>query len=324
MLFFFDESGDFGLPKADEDKCAVICGVVIPETIADHVRNDFGEFVSSLSDAEKYNGEPKGYLLTDENRMRFCEILSSHREVLVTPTVLDLSISSQKKMRNIPDQMKANLFESAKKCIYDTMRLQIEELGRRWGNLSINEGLRLVGLASCFWEAIEDSIVFHSDEKYYDCWNSLCFTVDAVKTADLSRDKIVFELMVLMWLTAWSKKRPLTYIEGVHTANHPFVKRYDTKEGVDLKKILKDNIRYYNSRESWGLQIADICANILYQAVHDLHNYNDRLPIFRMLMKNCQYRKNRVGPGLIYVGELDMKKPAPKYRLLFQVMHSDK
>jgi len=321
MLFFFDESGNFSLPNADEHKCAVICGVVIAETVEERLRQDFEKFVNQLSSSEKANGEPKGTLLTDKNRQLFCEILSDYEGVLITPTTLDLSISSREKTLNVCNKMKADLFESAKKCVYDTMRSEIEELAKQWGNLSINEGLRLVALASCFWEAIEHSVIFHSGKEYYNCWDSLCFVVDAVKTAKLSREEKVFTCMVLMWLTAWSKFRPLKTISEIHTDEHPFVKKYCTKTGFDLGKILKGNIRYYNSKDSWGLQIADICANIVYQAVHDLHNYNNRLPIFRMLMKNCRYGPKRGGPGLIHIGELT-KKPAPKYRLLCQVMHS--
>jgi len=324
MLFFFDESGDFGLPEADEHKCAVICGIVIPEIFAEGLRQDFESFISGLSYAEKSDGELKGTRLTDESRMQFCKMLSNYDKVLVTPTTFDLSISSQKKTQYISDEMKAHLFEGAKKCIYDTMRSQIEELGRQWGNLSFNEGLRLVGLTSCFWEAIEHSVIFHSGKEYYGCWENLYFTIDAVRTAELSRDKKIFTWMVLMWLTAWSKYRPLVTISEIHTDEHPFVKNYCTKTGFDIGKLLKRNISYHNSKNSWGLQIADICANIIYQAVHDLHNYKNKLPIFRMLMKNCPYGPGRGGPGLIYVGELAENKPAPKYMLLHQVMHSDK
>jgi hypothetical protein len=325
MLFFFDESGDFGLPTADEHKCAVICGIVIPETIAENIRQDFVEFVSGLSSAEKSNGEPKGSLLTEKKRKLFCLILSRYKEILITPAILDLSVSLGDKTANIDSVMKAVLFENAKKCVYNTMRCEIEELGRQWGNLSINEGLKLVALASCFLRAIEFSVICHSDEAYHYCWENICFTIDAVRTAELTRDKKIFTWMVLMWLTAWSQRHPLTLIKEIHTADHPFVKTYDTKDGFDLGKMLKGNIKYEDSKTSYGLQIADICANIIYQAFHDLKNYNNKLSIFKMLMKNCPYKPKLGVMGLICVGEPAKKIPMPnKYRLLCQVMHSDK
>jgi len=320
MLFFFDESGDFSLPNAGEHKCAVVCGLTIPETIGESLRKDFEVFVDCLSEAEKTNGEPKGRLLTDRNRRRFCEMLSSYRGVLVAPTTLDLSVSSREKATNICDEMKTKLFESAKKCVYDTMRFQIKELGRQWGNLSINEGLRLIALTSCFWEAIEHSVIFHSGREYYECWDRLHFVVDAVKVQRLSRDEQVFRWMVLMWLTAWTKRRPLILIDEIHRDEHPFVRKYETQEGFDLGKMLKGNIEHSISSTCWGLQMADVCANIVYQAVHDLNNYNGRVPIFRLLMRNCPYGPARGGPGLIHIHESKRRIAAEKYRLLKQVM----
>ena len=205
MHFFFDESGDFSIPANGEHKCGVVCGLVIPETVRTSLFEEFASFASGLPSQEKSQGEPKGTLLGDESRKGFCRLLNSyHGRVFVTPTTLDLSIGSTKKASNVSEQMKIGLFEDAKKCVYATMREQMEELGRQWGNLSVNDCLRLVALTSCFWEAIEHSVLFLSEKTYYPCWNTLDFVVDAVRTALLSRDEIVFQKMVLMWLTAWT------------------------------------------------------------------------------------------------------------------------
>jgi len=322
MQFYFDESGDFSIPKNGEHKCGVVCGLVIPETVETPLFEEFGAFAAGLSNQEKSHGEPKGMLLGDVSRRDFCRLLNSYyARVFVTPTTLDLSIGSTKKASNVSKQMKRGLFENAKKCVYTTMREQIEELGRQWGNLSNNDCLRLVSLTSCFWEAIEHSVLFLSENAYHRCWNTLEFVVDAVRTAPLSRDEIVFQKMVLMWLTAWTKRRPLITIEEIHTVDHPFVRNYCLDKGrFDLGKMIRGNISFRSSVNSLGLQMADICANIVYQAVHDLHNYNERLPIFKLLMRNCPYGPARGGPGLIHIHESEKRLPAEKYRLLKQVM----
>jgi hypothetical protein len=217
--------------------------------------------------------------------------------------------------------MKDSMFEKAKKCVYDTMRKEVEELGRQWGNLSIAQGLKLIALTSCFWEAIEHSVIFLSEKKYYPCWDSLAFVVDAVSTRPLSRDERVFNNMVLMWLTAWTKRRPLKTVLEVHTDEHPFVNKYCIDEQrFDLGELLRGNIRFCSSADSFGLQIADICANIVYRALHDLNNYNGRLPILGRLMRNCPYGPARGGPGLIHIDKSKNRIPAEKYRLLKQVM----
>jgi hypothetical protein len=322
MRFFFDESGDFAIPQSDEHKCGIVCGLVVPETVEDATKDTFKQFVDNLRPEEKSGDEPKGNLLTDESLIRFCDLLKEFRgEILVTPTTLDLSIGSRQMAVSACDSMKTSLFERAKNCVYDTMREEVEELGRQWGNLSTNEALRLVALTSCFWEAIQHSVVLLSEEKYYSCWDPLDFIVDAVTIRRQSRNEVVFERMVLMWLTAWSKRRPLATIAEVHTDGHPFVRMYCPNENrVDLGKILRGNIRFCNSSDSFGLQIADICSNIVYRAVHDLNNWNNRLPIFRLLMRNCPYGRAGGGPGLISLHESNGRIPAEKYRLLKQVM----
>jgi hypothetical protein len=325
MRFFFDESGDFSIPAAGEHKCGVVCGLVVPETVQASLFPDFEAFASALATQEKDKGEPKGTLLRDESRNDFCRLLNKYRgQVLVTPTTLDLGIGSTQKASGICEQIKARLFVDAKKCVYATMRSEVEELARQWGNLSVNDGLRLLALTSCFWEAIEHSVIFHSGKPYYSCWDSLDFVVDGVRTASLSRDERVFQIMVLMWLTAWTKRRPLTTIAEIHTPDHPFEKKYCLdNDRFDLGKLLRGNVSFRSSADSVGLQMADICSNIVYQAVHDLNNYNGRLPIFKLLMKNCPYGPARGGPGLIHIHESKGRIAAEKYRLLKQVMDGD-
>lgn len=326
MHFFFDESGDFSIPTTGEHKCAVVCGLVVPETVQTCLFAQFEAFASGLRNDEKNQGEPKGTLLRDESRTGFCRLLNNYcGQVLVTPTVLALSIGSAEMANNVCEHMKARLSEEAKRCVHATMQGEMQELARQWGNLSVNEGLRLLALTSCFWEAIEHSVVFLSEKPYHPCWESLHFVVDAVRTARLSRDERVFQRMVLMWLTAWTKRRPLTTITEIHTPDHPFERNYCLDDGTfDLGKMLRGNMSFHRSADSSGLQMTDICSNIVYRAVHDLNNYNGRLLVFKLLMKNCPYGPARGGPGLIHIHESESRIEAEKYRLLKQVMDSSK
>ena len=209
MNFFFDESGDFTISEAGDHKCGVVCGLVVPEIIKEDLRKDFEAFVSVLVDEEKDRGEPKGYLLTDESRKHFCGLLNDHEKVFVVPITLDLSKDNNASLGRMGAKMKKKLYESAKKCVYETLKDQIEMLGRQWSNLSDSQGFRLVALTRCFWEAIQHTVLFHCAKEYNRCWDSLEFVVDETQTQPLSREKLVFETMVLMWLTAWSKRRPL-------------------------------------------------------------------------------------------------------------------
>lgn len=322
MLYFFDESGDFAVPPSGTHKCGVVCGVVVPETAERPFREAFEAFVASLAPKEKPGSEPKGHLLSDSSRRGFCEMLNAWPQVLVTPTTLDLSDMPDRYRDGLGGLMKAKLFQDAARHAGDPMRPEIEELGRRWSNLSANQGLRLMALASSFHEAVHHSVVFLAEREYDACWNSATFCVDAVQKQPLARETQVFQLMVLMWLTAWSRWQPFETIAEVHTKDHPFEQNFCSGEGIDLGKLLIGNIQFASSSGCWGLQVADICSNTVFQAVHDLNNWDNRLTFFRLLMRNCPYGAAR-GPGLMTIGPPPAGwVPLPKYRLLCQVMEA--
>lgn len=89
----------------------------------------------------------------------------------------------------------------------------------------------------------------------------------------------------MAWLTAWSVRRPLPLIEEVHTPNHPFVQRFEKPNGIDMRKLIGDGIRWGDSSTELGIQVADIAAAIVFDAVHDLKNRNDSWPDFFSLMQ---------------------------------------
>jgi hypothetical protein len=76
----------------------------------------------------------------------------------------------------------------------------------------------------------------------------------------------------MSWLSAWSDRHPIAYIDEIHTPSHPIVRKYTLAEGLELGSLLRDRIRWEDSAKSWGLQIADIAAAIIGAAVQDPTN----------------------------------------------------
>ena len=64
MKFFFDESGNFQLPPAEEHRVGIVSGVAIPDSDEAEVFQQFDAFLSKLPVSSFQNGEPKGRLLT--------------------------------------------------------------------------------------------------------------------------------------------------------------------------------------------------------------------------------------------------------------------
>ena len=298
MFYYFDEAGDFSVPKSRaHHKVAVVVGVAVSDAIYDDLNAGFRQFANNLPSSACANGEPKGRLLSYEHKRVFCEFLSEYDGVSITPVTLDLSSLSGSRIDRMPERMSCVLTEWADKMLYNEASEQLVLLARQYANLSVNQSLRIYSLAACIREALEHSILFLSSEQHESAWNSLRFELDRVQVRPNSREEKVFSLVVLGWLMGWSRTRSLLTVKELHTDDHPFVKNYVTHDGADLGKIFYNNLYWVNSRDSWGVQLADISATIVYQAASALNDEDGLVSLYRLLMRKSAYGSRR-GPGL--------------------------
>jgi hypothetical protein len=286
MFYYFDESGDFRIPDtATTHKVAVVMGIAISEPIYDDLRARFCQFVKKLGASECVNGEPKGSRLTYDHRKDFCNLLFDYDGVSLTPVTLDLSSLAHESIRSMPARMSRVLYGWADKMVFPEAREQALLLARQYANLSVNQSLRIYSLANCIREALHHSVLFLSTRGHKNAWAKLRFEIDRVQTRANSREEKVFSLMVLGWLMGWSRTNPLITVKEIHTDDHPFVRNYCTKEGIDLGKMLYGNLHWVNSRYSWGIQLADFSATIVYQAACALNDDKGLISLYRMMIK---------------------------------------
>ncbi|MBK7595720.1 MAG: hypothetical protein IPJ11_10870 [Gemmatimonadetes bacterium] len=141
-------------------------------------------------------------------------------------------------------------------------------------------------------------------------WERVAIEIDAVQTAPGNREEQVFRILLLAWLTGWSDKRPFALIEGIHTAEHPFVKNFDSAEGIDMGRLISPNVSFGISARSEGLQVADLVASVVYAAASDLSN-RGAATYYTLLMKRASYYPAHMGPGLFTPFSDDMTQIAP-------------
>lgn len=305
MHFYFDESGDFSPPSSmGEHKSAVVVGVDIPEVAEAGVFASFNNFVNSLSSNELDRGEPKGRLLTDENRKQFCEAIAAQEPLIVTPTLLDLTTLADGAGNKSKESLIAKLQSIAPECKYESMANELRLLARQIANLSLQQNLRLVALAHCIFQSVKNCVLFHSASEYDSCWDDLVIDIDPVQPRPGSREQIVFEKIMLGWMTAWSKQDPIVIIEEIHTEDHPFIRNYAAGTGIDLGALLRDRIRWPSSSSSPGLQIADMCATVNSLVVRRIVNAQ-HLHDYGVLMKrSCLGPLD--APGLLTIADCDV------------------
>lgn len=303
MQFYFDESGDFSPPKTDgEHKASIAVGVDIPESIESRVFGSYDRFVAGLSPNEFDRKEPKGRLLSDKSRKHFCEMLVAQNDVFVTPAMLDLTTLANGRAKQGVESLLKKLNEIAPQCKYESMANEVLLLARQIANLSVEQNLRVLAVAKSLFHVLKHCILFRSGPEYHSCWEHMEVNIDPVQRGGGSREAIVFERMMLGWLTAWTISHPIITIKEIHTDDHPFVRLYSAGKGmIDMGALLRDRIRWPSSATNRGIQIADMCATINSLAVRrivdagDLRNYG--------IMMRCNVLSPELAPGLFIVGD---------------------
>jgi hypothetical protein len=271
MKFHFDESGTFAVPSAaDQHAVGIVVGVDIPEADENEVFSRYEHFIGGLSKSELKNGEPKGNLLSEIHLRDFAEMLAACEGVLLNTTLLDLTSLADGRHQDVIQSMQTKLQATAEQCVHQTMHDQMDILRRQCRNLSPAQLLRIFAWAICLNDSLRHCILWRGREEYRDCWHEIEFSIDAVQCKEGSREREAFEKLLLGWLTAWSRENPITTVQEWHTADHPFVKLYETDDGIDLGRILRGNVKWRSSNDSLGLQIADIGASIVRRATRGL------------------------------------------------------
>lgn len=285
MRFYFDESGDFRLDDDADQLVGIVVGITIPESAEPEVFTRFDEFVATLAPSAFKNREPKGNLLTFEDRKRFVEMIAADKRIVVTPAILDIASINRANL-DVRGGMVRRMRESAEQCVYDSMREQEHLLANQFKNLSDNQSLRLGSVAYCIKRAFEQTIILLSGREYFDCWDEFRFEIDPADVRPSNREQLVFKWRMLGWLQGWSQKSPTPIITEIHTPDHPLIQHYSTADDkFDLNKIYKDNLHYPRSSESKGIQIADMACSIVRHAVHGIVTF-DNLMNYGLLLKN--------------------------------------
>ncbi len=268
MNFFFDESGNFRVPATvGTHDVGIVSGVVIPESIEAVVFEAFDRFLRTLPSTAFDKGEVKGHLLDDDARKRLADmIVDLPAGILFCPIMLDLTSLIGTPQANVSTAIAAKLTAIQGTCKHATLQAEIGQLAADIGRMSDQQVLRLAAWAKCISRCINDSIIFHSGDAYHPSWSSLRFKIDPVQQSR-GTEKDSFGFLLPAWVSAWSHDEPLTTIEGIHTAEHPFTKNWDCLTGIDVGKMFKSNVHYVPSDKSLGIQLADVTATLVRKAV---------------------------------------------------------
>lgn len=325
MNIYFDDSGDFFLPKGTEEKVSLWIGIVIPESCEGSVKRIFYEWESTVREKGGNKKEIKGSDLDLSRRELLFATLHNESDLLIQPVIIDLQTQRQYSPVALNQLLKELSFSRSANLISADEREQVQLQGRRIGNLSNEQIMKFFTLIHCIIESTRHALIFRSHNKFRDCWNNINYWVDRSSKKPQNREESVFWESFGWTLRNYTKKEPLQLLDWIHDDKHPFVKNFVRGDHIDGKALFR-NVHFEDSTGNWGLRLADIYANSLKKALGDLDNTKGELHLYEMIMEHSPLGPNSNLGFIVIVDEKGLEGNARlgKYAVLQKIIASRK
>jgi len=322
MEFYFDDSGDFALPKGGEEKVSLWIGVLVPEMCKASLERRYTEWEEEVRRRVGGRAEIKGSRLDLTSRELLFAALHQESDILIHPAIIDLQTQCRFPSAGTNKFLKELAYVNSEHLESEGQREQVRLHGRRIGNLSDEQILKFFTLTHCVIDSVRKAVLFRSHGQYRECWTDVHYWVDKSSTSPFSRDESVFRES-LGWAVHHSTKRePIDLLEWIHTDQHPFVKNFVAGEKIDGKRLFK-NISFEKSSNNWGLRLADVVANSMNRALEDLDDKRGELHLYDMIMEHSPLGPcSNLGFVVLTDGSVTEEIKLGRYAVLQQIIAS--
>lgn len=320
MKVFLDESGNFRPSLREQTGLACVVGVIIPENESDSMEGDFLRFLIGLPKVTFANGEPKGIRLSREHVKQLASMLNCHRGIMLAPVTVNTDLIKPSFFETFPQELRSVLEQEGAKCLLDKPRSEIAELAKRCANLSPEQLVRLITYTVAILRSIEGVSLFYHCKKYHSYYSPFKVVLDRAGPPN-GREELVFKQILFAWMANMTKRMPIRGVKRIHNDSHPFVQMYRAKldgtDMLDVLKMLRGNIEFANSRETWQLQLADMATAAWAKSLRDRGNDEGYLPAFSLLSRSTVLPQDQP-MGMISVDEGYSQMEAPAEFQIFR------
>ena len=292
MHLFFDESGDFALP-GDRFDCYTQAAVVCPDSFLD----ELAEFVADRVERWKVD-ELHATALKPGQRLRLSRFVAASPLQLVAQAtdtdLVDRPALARWRLEQAA-RIKANLdwYRSQGGQAPDVeawMDTRIKRVGLA-SQISDPEFLQVILLTDLVHAALQKSVIFFFEDQWRPDFERFAFILDAKLPGKLGAGEKFLRDGLVPMLGSNARYR-LDMRDAWKDADppHPFVARFEspggwsgverkhvTEDVLDLSAIFEEGLRFEQSHEHPGLQIADLTAYVVRDAVLKPTDWQARL-----------------------------------------------
>jgi hypothetical protein len=287
LKIFIDDSGGFGWTSSG---VSLFCAVTVSDRTLDDITANF----TAWKGRQPYcntNTEVKGKDLSQAQQASFAHsiILSSKGLQLTlagTKTTLFKRGIAEEFIRNSAAVVRATA-KWTEGCEKQALSDLYRRMARWMGERSPENLMWLYCLGDAIHLSIQHSIVFFAEEPD-DCeFQDIEILIDKSFIGKPTHLEFWHEWL-RNFLYSKSKKDPMAVIKQWSDRDHPFNRKYGRAGGlIDWSDLFRNHLRFVESKDVLGVQIADICANICYRHYSEKPKYRPyRLLRFRISGKH--------------------------------------
>ena len=273
MKIFIDDSGGFSWTTHG---VSLFCAATVPDRGLKSTLADFEAWKSR----QRYfmeGKELKGTDLSDKEQASFVN------GVVLKNAGVRLTLSGTKTIffkKEIAEQYikdAASILRATAKLCDSTNKTSLGDFYRRmakWVSERSPENLMwIISLGSALRLSIQHSIVQFADQVHDSEFEDIEILIDRSfikKTAHLD----FWKEWLRNFLHDYSSREPMQIPKEWAQRNHPFYKKHARVRGmVDWSDLFRRHMTFGESKDSLGIQIADICANIGYRKYSGTSKY---------------------------------------------------
>jgi hypothetical protein len=263
MRIFIDESGSFSWHTPGR---SVFCGVTVPDRELDALLHRFGRWKRTIIGRSRR--ELKGSELTENQLSSFTSKVFpiSDRDFWLTVVGIDTRVTRKAIVCEVRDQA-AVIFDQSSCIAKEHNNAKLQESYRQMSGWAKNRSPENVLWMIALTETLVNSLI-HTIVRFAEPEDDEEFTNIKIQ---IDQSFVKNDAHVTFWrewlradLAKSSRTAPLLMIKQWRERNHPFLKKYEIYPGLlNLNKLYVNDTGFFSSERSPGLQIADICAQIL-------------------------------------------------------------
>lgn len=301
MNIYVDESGNFIPSAPNKDAWCLTAAYISTESS----NQKLDELIMEINDEHGKEREVKLSKLNEERYFKFLEDLERLDGALFAcaMNVHHHDARSVERHRKIQAE---SVVEHKDKCIHESMRTSLEELSDEIKKLPLQLYTQLISQISLFHKILKYAPLYFV-QRNPETLGNFRWRIDQKGTKPNAYEKAFLKILPAI-LQSKSLTDPMIQLVGadyqyfarfeLNKENIPdyLLKTYDinVEHGVDIGKIMKEDTRYSDSKETFGIQAADLCASGLRKLLRG--GFQDETRAAILLGRNLIGVENRKSP----------------------------